>query len=258
MYSVAQQQFFLRHYFCYYTGDIDGICGSLTKKAIEDFQRNHALSVDGIWGGDTNAKAVEITKIIQNAINAKLAPPKTITASLGIWLTEQGVDSYNANKILDYAQGILYKNALEVDGIFGETTKGAVMKVQKQSGIDVDGKVGLNTIEALGIKDPRTPDKVQDWSEWKYFERSEFVCQGGDCDGKTAEMSRKILVILTSIREHYNKPVNITSGVRCNHHNSEVGGVWNSRHAQGKAADFYVEGVSGNELVKLCYSLGCR
>ena len=37
----------------YYTGNIDGKIGDKTKKAIEDFQRDHMLNVDGIIGKNT-------------------------------------------------------------------------------------------------------------------------------------------------------------------------------------------------------------
>ena len=258
MYNVRQQQYFLKYYFCYYAGDIDGISGAGTRKAIKEFQQNHRLSADGIWGDNTNSRAVEVTKKLQKVLNEKLAPEKTLLNEIKAFLNEKKVAEGDITKICDYADGILYEGTLEVDGVFGSATREAVEAFQSKAGIEVDGKVGLNTIEALGIADMRTPVKVQDWSKYKYFERSEFVCQGDDCDGKTAEMDSAVLDILTSIREKYGRPVHITSGVRCNHHNSEVGGVWNSRHTQGKAADFYVDGVSGSQLVSDCYALGCR
>ena len=37
----------------YYTGTVDGKIGGMTKKAIEDFQRDHGLTADGIIGQRT-------------------------------------------------------------------------------------------------------------------------------------------------------------------------------------------------------------
>ena len=37
----------------YYTGTIDGKIGGMTKKSIEDFQRDHGLTADGIVGQRT-------------------------------------------------------------------------------------------------------------------------------------------------------------------------------------------------------------
>ena len=45
------------------------------------------------------------------------------------------------------------------------------------------------------------------------------------------------------IREHFGKPVHITSGYRTAEHNAAVGGSKSSQHLLGRAADFYVEGV---------------
>lgn len=44
----------------YYTGAVDGIFGSGTKKAVEHFQRKNGLTVDGIVGSAT-AKALGLT-----------------------------------------------------------------------------------------------------------------------------------------------------------------------------------------------------
>lgn len=48
---------------------------------------------------------------------------------------------------------------------------------------------------------------------------------------------------IDAIRDYYNKPVIITSGYRCPLLNSKIGGVGNSLHSVGGAADFHVEGI---------------
>lgn len=53
-----------------------------------------------------------------------------------------------------------------------------------------------------------------------------------------------------------NKPIIITSGYRCSIHNSRVGGVKNSQHLQGKAADLYVNGMNNRELTKKAKQVG--
>ena len=52
-----------------------------------------------------------------------------------------------------------------------------------------------------------------------------------------------LVVLLQCIREHFGKPVHITSGYRTAAHNAAVGGSKSSQHLLGRAADFYVEGV---------------
>lgn len=47
-----------------------------------------------------------------------------------------------------------------------------------------------------------------------------------------------------AIREHFGKPVHITSGYRTAAYNATLPGASkNSQHIQGRAADFWVEGV---------------
>lgn len=43
--------------------------------------------------------------------------------------------------------------------------------------------------------------------------------------------------ILDPLRLFYGKPININSGYRCPELNKKVGGVWNSQHLTGEAAD---------------------
>ena len=53
----------------------------------------------------------------------------------------------------------------------------------------------------------------------------------------------QILADFLTIREHFGKPVHITSGYRTAAHNAAVGGSKSSQHLLGRAADLYVEGV---------------
>ena len=53
----------------------------------------------------------------------------------------------------------------------------------------------------------------------------------------------ELVVLLQCIREHFGKPVYITSGYRTAAHNAAVGGSKSSQHLLGRAADFYVEGM---------------
>lgn len=61
--------------------------------------------------------------------------------------------------------------------------------------------------------------------------------------------------VLDPIRELVAVPVIITSGYRCERLNKLVGGVPNSQHRTGHAADFYVKGFSRNDMKKLFIQL---
>ena len=56
MLTIRQRQQNLITYYRFYTGNVDGIEGTLTKTAYKNFQKYTGLSVDGIYGKNTNNK----------------------------------------------------------------------------------------------------------------------------------------------------------------------------------------------------------
>ena len=72
------------------------------------------------------------------------------------------------------------------------------------------------------------------------FRVREFRCRDGT---DTILIDEGLVVLLQCIREHFGKPVHITSGYRTAAHNAAVGGSKSSQHLLGRAADLYVEGV---------------
>lgn len=75
----------------------------------------------------------------------------------------------------------------------------------------------------------------------EYFKYSEFDCKCGKCERPENVPSKELVDILTKIRKHYNQPVIINSGYRCEAHNKAVGGSANSQHFKGSAVDFIVK-----------------
>lgn len=134
-----------------------------------------------------------------------------------------------------------YGGKLTVDGYIGEKTIQEIKDFQKKNNLVVDGIAGQNTWNKLNHM------KEVTWDEIRYFKKSEFTCRCG-CKGNNINMN--LVEILENIRKHFGKPIIITSGYRCKKHNQKVGGVQNSRHITGKAADFYVKGISVKELLK--------
>ena len=72
------------------------------------------------------------------------------------------------------------------------------------------------------------------------FKVRELRCRDGS---DTVMVDEALMLLLQCIREHFGKPVHITSGYRTAAHNAAVGGSKSSQHLLGRAADFYVEGV---------------
>jgi hypothetical protein len=74
----------------------------------------------------------------------------------------------------------------------------------------------------------------------KHFTEKEFRCK---CCGSVgspqtaANIKALVNVVLDPTREKLGKPIVVNSGYRCQKHNLEVGGVKNSQHMVGEAAD---------------------
>ena len=64
-----------------------------------------------------------------------------------------------------------------------------------------------------------------------------------------------IFYCLQPIRDKIKKPIIISSGFRCKEVNTLVGGVSNSQHTKGQAADFTVKGESVSGLISKIKSM---
>ena len=155
----------------------------------------------------------------------------------------------------------------QLDGLWGEKSQKATIDFQRDFGwISVDGICGEQTEKALkhavayGMPEKKSDstDYTSDytcvqnnntvnstgnntgttWDEIKYFKKSEFACKCGKyCDGYPAEIDMNMVKIADKIRSKIGKPITINSGLRCKTHNANVGGVSNSQHLFGNAAD---------------------
>ena len=88
------------------------------------------------------------------------------------------------------------------------------------------------------------------------FNSTEFDCHGRGCCSQTI-IDDKLVEDLQRIRNHFGKPITITSGYRCPIHNRSVSGATASRHTNGGcAADIVVSGVAPAEVAKYAESIG--
>ncbi len=88
-----------------------------------------------------------------------------------------------------------------------------------------------------------------------HFYSNEFDCHGSGCCSES-KINEKLIEYLEKIREHFGKPVTITSPYRCPVHNSRIGGAAGSRHSKGDAADFVVSGVAPRVVAQYAESIG--
>ena len=145
----------------------------------------------------------------------------------------------------------------DVDGIWGPQSAKATEKAQDKLGIHADGIWGDQTDAAIrehifSGEDLEIPDPTGTyWDEIEFFDREEFRCQCYRqnpvplCDGFPVEPQEKMVRTVNEIRRRLGVPVSIVtaggSGVRCPRHNANVGGVANSLHISGNAADLHSE-----------------
>lgn len=205
-------------------GEIDGIIGPVTQAATEAFQKAVGIKADGVFGTHTRNKSKEIISGVQEVLKA------------------------------------LVDKSIKVDGLAGPKTKDATAKYQKLRGLPQTGIADAATLAAVDKDSPEPEQQKQPvvsndksgtfWDTIDYVTREELRCKCGGryCNGFPAEPQELVVILADRARKHFGRPIHITSGLRCNQHNANSGGVANSRHKFGKAIDAYIDGVTGNEL----------
>lgn len=152
-----------------------------------------------------------------------------------------------------------------VDGIWGTLSETAMNAFKADfKGLDVPNMPENAPEKALKhavAYDLLKTEPVKDkngtfWDEIEYFKREEFRCQckGKYCNGFPVEPQEKLVRTVDEIRRRLGVPVTIVesggSGVRCEIHNRNVGGVENSDHKTGNAADLH-SGKSPEEMARV-------
>lgn len=78
----------------------------------------------------------------------------------------------------------------------------------------------------------------------KWFKKEDFLCRCGKCE-MPAEVEWNLMALVENVlepaREKLGGPIIVNSGYRCERHNRHVGGVANSQHLRGEAADVRCE-----------------
>ena len=157
-----------------------------------------------------------------------------------------------------------------VDGIWGDQSRRATEAFQRdflEPG-EADGIFGpiaeARILEVIGSGEKKPAQNVPDpdttglfWDRIQYWTREEFRCRCREyypeplCDGFPAEPDQTLVELVDDLRRRAGAPGHPSSGLRCPVHNENQKGVANSRHLTGKALDFYIEGMSGRELLAL-------
>ena len=83
------------------------------------------------------------------------------------------------------------------------------------------------------------------------FSSSEFDCKCGNKDCTETKISMLLVIFLQSMRMRIGSPIHITSGYRCEKHNAAVGGVKDSQHRLGIAADIVSRTKGAGEVFQI-------
>ena len=78
-----------------------------------------------------------------------------------------------------------------------------------------------------------------DWKKSSHFRKIEFTC---NCGCGQCDMNEQFIGALNMARKDAGIPFRISSGYRCESHNKQVGGVKDSSHTKGIAADILTSG----------------
>jgi len=88
-----------------------------------------------------------------------------------------------------------------------------------------------------------------------YFSLDEFECRckNKHCSGKQPQLVMKpqLIQALNRIREEFKEPITVTSGFRCQDHNTAIGGAKASQHLLGSAADIKPTNSDPGDLDRL-------
>lgn len=84
------------------------------------------------------------------------------------------------------------------------------------------------------------------------FKVREFACKDGT---DPIFIDSELVSVLQKIRNHFGKPVTITSAYRTPPHNSKEGGTTYSQHLYGKAADIKVRDITPQKVAQYAETL---
>ena len=161
--------------------------------------------------------------------------------------------------------------AEDIDGIWGPKSVQATIELQNRLGIPDDGIWGPQTDAAArkAVGDgadllvpedqkPIVPTVGTFWDHIKYWTREEFRCRCSEyypepfCSGFPVEPDQTLVELVDDLRAKAGRPGHRSSGIRCPIHNSRTSrSAANSRHLSGKALDFYIEGLTGAQLLAM-------
>lgn len=88
----------------------------------------------------------------------------------------------------------------------------------------------------------------------EFFNRAEFACH---CGCGFDDISLQLVRTLNDLRTVLNEPIHVLSGCRCSKQNHDCGGVKDSQHLRGMAADIRVDSLTPKQLAAFIEKSTC-
>ena len=90
----------------------------------------------------------------------------------------------------------------------------------------------------------------------KNFSKEEFDCNdGSEMPINIYHNMVKVANQLQALRDYIGKPIQVNSAWRSEEYNASIGGVKNSQHIMGRAADIVIKGMTPIEVSKIIEEL---
>ncbi|MCY7277103.1 MAG: peptidoglycan-binding protein [Phormidesmis sp. CAN_BIN44] len=137
-----------------YNGSADGVFGSVTKAAVVECQQRNGLNPDGVVGPATEAALSRGSQTVSQGFNTSDQNFSNGTYSGVLRQGDRGSAVSDLQRRLSAAG--YYSGA--IDGIFGQQTEDAVLRLQRDRGLTVDGIAGYQVTQALSGSSTTIPD----------------------------------------------------------------------------------------------------
>lgn len=156
-------------------GEVDGIFGVGTDRAVKAFQKSASIDVDGVVGiatwkalyeaGETDGTVPDepVDEPVDDPVDEPVEPVEDYTTFPEIYMYKRGVTEY-VKKLQEKLNALGY-DCGTVDGVFGGGTKAQVVAFQKDQGLVADGIVGTATWAALYANQAETPVEPEEPTE---------------------------------------------------------------------------------------------
>lgn len=223
---------------------LEGICFDSNNWKADLFISIHCNAANSFAEGAETFYASDSGKKLATAIQ------KQLTKSLPV--TDRGVKKGNLY-VLNHTDAI----AVLVECAFIDNAGDAKLLTERED--DFARAIARGVTDYFAVQKP-IPDVVdapkavataRKLSE--HFDVDEFVCH---CCGRGGDkIDPRLVDLLEQLRTKAGQPIHINCAYRCPKHNAEVGGVPNSQHVEGTAADITIPKISFDKAVQLVKSL---